>query len=69
MGEKRETSEVNQSRVYFPVIAHTANPVVLLQIAVKLDVDVLITKLVDTFVPSATKKRLLPISEGTETPD
>ena len=55
--------------VYFPEAAHTAKPVVLLQMAIKLDVLVVITTLTDVVVPNATKKRLFSNPTGNETPD
>ena len=62
----RFTREITtySSLVYFPAVPHRENPLVLLQKAVKLTVEVVRTRLVIVDVPKDRRKRLGP-TDGT----
>ncbi len=59
----------NKHVVHFPAPPQTGKPLVLLQKAVRLTVDVVITMLVIVEVPKDSKKRFGPFTLGTEKPD
>jgi hypothetical protein len=54
---------------YFPTAPQSGKPVVLLQMAVRLTVDVVTITLVRVETPNDTKKRLAPTPSGSEKPD
>jgi hypothetical protein len=56
------------SQVYFPAPPQSGNPVVLLQMAVRLTVEVLIIILVRVDTPNANKNRFASVPSGSENP-